>query len=270
MHNHHDEEHSHFNPYFFAWTNLLTLAVLAGATKLLLPGIWQAQLDSSLLTMIACFFGLHFMFAFVEFFFHRYVLHAKVISFLSHFYVQHTLHHSHTDVEIRQSKYSNEYPIMQNHQLEASFFPWFTFILFAIAITPVLLVASFLTSLPFLVTGYITMLFSIVLYEYFHLLFHYPLSWWEEKFTHNVTGNLYKRIYAFHLDHHLNPGCNESVSGFFGIPIPDLLFGTYVYSGNLYPNEESASSETHKKPAPIWPIRMLDKLCGDETAVAKI
>jgi hemolysin III len=27
--------------------------------------------------------------------------------------------------------------------------------------------------------------------------------------------------------HHANIGCNEAISGFFGMPVPDWIFGTY-------------------------------------------
>jgi hemolysin III len=66
--------------------------------------------------------AVHMVMGFVEFFFHRYVLHMQVLSFCGHFYKQHNLHHGLTDVTRDSIYVSNEYPIEEDHQHEASFF----------------------------------------------------------------------------------------------------------------------------------------------------
>ena len=50
--------------------------------------------------------------------------------------------------------------------------------------------------------------------------------------TRRVCGGLRPRIP--HLRHHADIRCNEGISGVFGIPIYDFIFGTYVDPSTLY------------------------------------
>lgn len=247
-----------FDPQFYIVSNLLTLTLIFAAIKLLAPTVWTSQLATSPLTILVTAVGLHFCFAFVEFFFHRYVLHTPVFTLFRHFYQQHTTHHTHTNIEISEGRYHNEYPIMKTKQLEASFFPWYSLTLFALFCTPLFIFLTWLTGWPILLVGYPTILFSITLYEGLHQLFHKPLAWWEPRFLSRF-GTFWKRAYNFHLDHHRYPQCNESVSGFFGLPVADWCFGTYFYSGDFYPHQEAVALAS-PAPRPGRLIQFLDKL----------
>ncbi len=248
-----------FDPFYFVWTNLLTLAVIFAAWKILFPELWAMQLNASATSLLGSYIVLSLGYAFMEYFFHRYALHAKLFLLFSHFYTQHNIHHNHTNIVVVEDKYKNRYPIMEEEQLEASFFPWYAFALFAVAFSPILFVVAFFTSLPVLIVGYIALVVTIALYEGIHQLFHLPLSWWEPKLNHPQYGHIWRRIYAFHLDHHRNPGCNESVSGFFGFPIADVLFRTYFYSNTLYTSGSPVETAL-PAPKPILFIRMIDRL----------
>lgn len=250
----------HFSLSFFIICNLATLVFIFGGIKVLFPTLWQAQLSAPrlliLLTVVSC----HLANAFIEYFFHRYVLHAKVFLFFGHFYDAHNKHHDLTHVE-QQTMTSNKFPIIEEPQHESSFFPWWTFIGFALMLTPVYVCIWFLfPSIPIFIAGYSAMLFSIALYELFHMFWHFPLSFWKSKFEHPRFGHLWKYAYTFHLRHHANIRCNESVSGFFGIPIPDMLFGTYIQAKTLLPDQTVVPLSEYQVPPPGLLIRTLDRL----------
>jgi hemolysin III len=93
----------------------------------------------------------------MEFFFHRYVLHKPVAPFLSYFYKQHTHHHSLTRITRRRTPgglevnfVENFYPILEKEQKEASFFPWYTFVIFAAILTPFFALRAVAGALRFL------------------------------------------------------------------------------------------------------------------------
>jgi hemolysin III len=207
-------------------------------------------------TFVVC----HLANSFIEYFFHRYVLHAKVIPFFAHFYDAHNLHHELTKVE-QQIVTTNKFPILDEHQHESSFFPWWTFIVFSLFLTPVFVALWLLfPSIPIFLAGYFSLFFSMVLYELFHHALHLPMSFWSPKFQSIRYGFLWKYAYTFHLRHHANVRCNESVSGFFGIPIPDFIFGTYVQAKTLFPDQTVVPLSEYQVPPPRFFIRMLDRV----------
>jgi len=63
-------------------------------------------------SILAVFLVTHLAAAFVEFFFHRYVLHAPLLPFLSRFYKQHTLHHALTRVGYQKAKNGQQVPVL--------------------------------------------------------------------------------------------------------------------------------------------------------------
>ena len=60
-----------------------------------------------------------------------------------------------------------------------------------------------------------------------HAIDHWPYEWWKNATEHPRLGAFWRLLYGFHLMHHANIGCNEAISGFFGLPVPDWCFGTY-------------------------------------------
>ena len=102
-----------------------------GLVWLIAPApVWAAQVSGPFWKLLAAFLGFSLFNCFMEFFFHRYVLHKPVAPFLSYFYKQHTHHHSLTRITRRRTPgglevnfVENFYPILEKEQKEASFFP---------------------------------------------------------------------------------------------------------------------------------------------------
>ncbi|MDC1205386.1 hypothetical protein N8083_00890 [Candidatus Pacebacteria bacterium] len=241
----------------FIYINSVTLFLSFAFIKILSPSIWQMQLSASWQLLLGTFACVHLFNAFIEYFFHRYALHVDIIPVFKHFYEQHTLHHDHTRVE-RDGIYAyNTYPIIDPSQYEASFFPWYTLILFSVCFTPLFILIHLLApSIPIFISGYTALFASVVLYELFHAAFHLPLSKWDRLFAQKYIGSFWKIVYMFHLRHHANIRCNESVSGFFGLPIPDVLFKTYIQSNTLFPHKRLVDAKEFTAPQkPIFFIR---------------
>ena len=131
-----------FDLYYFAWTNLLTLAVITILWRLLVPNFWHEQLANNWQTVLLTFIAAHLFFSFVEYFFHRYSLHANLLKIFNNFHNRHVLHHSHTEVFATEEKYINNFPITEEAQLEAAIFPWYAYLICLVLVTPVLLMAA--------------------------------------------------------------------------------------------------------------------------------
>ena len=251
--------HEKFSFIPFVYINGLTLLVIFGCMKLFFPNVWETQLSTSLLLFILSFLVIHLLASFMEFFFHRYVLHMTVLPFFKHFHTQHNIHHNHTSIT-REGLYTyNVFPIVKESQYEASFFPSWTLLAFSALVTPFfILVYVFFPTVPIFFAGYTALFFSMVLYELFHVAWHWPLSRWERLFKQKYLGPIWYAVYTFHLRHHANVRCNESVSGFFGVPVPDLLFNTYVKANTLYPHKQVINPQEFTPPEPVFLIRWID------------
>lgn len=255
-----DRQTEHFSLPLFLAVNIGTLAVIFATLKVLAPTIWSSQIASPLLYIVATFVGAHFVNAFVEYFFHRYVLHAQVIPFFSHFYQAHNTHHNLTNVE-QVVVTTNKFPIIEEPQHESSFFPWWSLVVFSIFLTPVYVaVWYFFPSVPIFVAGYAALFWSMLLYELLHAAWHWPIATWTPLFARERTGRFWHYVYTFHLRHHANVRCNESVSGFFGLPLPDLIFGTYLPSHTRFPDQTVVPTEEYASPKPYLFIRFMDTL----------
>ena len=113
-HQHHSVE-EHFSLPLFLFTVVVSLAGLTGLLWLLAPdAVWTAQISSSALHFIAAFLVIKMFNCFVEYGFHRYVLHKPVVPFLSRFYKQHTLHHNLTRIGRRRTPGGREVPFVEN------------------------------------------------------------------------------------------------------------------------------------------------------------
>jgi hemolysin III len=250
---------------------MVSLAGFLLALAFLAPAIWNIQLAASFPAFAGTFLAVHFVNAFAEFFFHRYVLHAPLVPLLTYFYKQHTRHHGLTYVVARKItgagtgkklRIENNYPIVEEAQHEASFFPWYAFSLFGIIWTPIFMLAQwFLASAPIFLAGYAALSWSLFLYEVLHSLEHLPLDKWQPLFERRRSGRWWKMFYAFHLRHHFDIRSNEAISGFFGLPVADLVFHTFVKPATLYENGGFAGADELKRPAPRF-IGWLDKLAA--------
>lgn len=273
-----------FSMPLFLVTVILTLSCIAMTMICFFPDLWRREIQSGFRINLAVFLLVHFGNAFAEFFFHRYVLHKPVIGILKRFYKQHTLHHGLTRVVIvnrlGEKQILNKYPITEEKQKEASFFPWYSLLVFSILATPFFAMVSILIPwCPIFIPGYLAIAFSLVLYELVHAVEHLPYdTFWSLKVETGsaLSRALWRNLYTFHLRHHADILSNEGISGFFCIPVADFVFGTYLPS-SLYIDESIVDVESQKgelsdpratcmsdfaSPVPRSPIKFLDKVVG--------
>jgi hemolysin III len=275
-HSHGGKHEEKFSPGLFIFTVIVTLAGILALVAWIAPGVWRNQLAASSGAFILCFVAVHAVAGTFEYFFHRYILHAPLIPFLSYYYKQHTLHHALTHVGYHRSKLSNEevpglidndpiarnaYPIEDEKQFEASYFPWYTLFIFSLIITPLLVLAQWLLpTAPVMLAGYIAVAFSLALYELVHAVEHWPQDTWDRLIASPRAGKFWRKAYAFHLRHHADIRCNEGISGIFGLPLVDFVLGTYVDPQTLYTNGKSVNPTQFASPVPRFAfIRWLDR-----------
>lgn len=263
--NHVEEELS--LPLFFV-TVLISLAGLYGLFWLAAPSsVWVANVGAAAWQFAAAFLLIKLFNCFMEFFFHRYVLHKPVVPFLSRFYRQHTLHHNLTRIGRRRTPggrdipvVENIYPILEPEQKEASFFPWFTLAVFGLIVTPVLALLQWLIpSLPWFLAGYAALAASLIFYEVFHAIEHWPFEKWAVLIEHPRFGGFWRKVYGFHLRHHAVIDCNEAISGFFTLPVADVVFKTWIFPKSLYTDGGDWEPSEFTSPRPCRFIRWCDE-----------
>lgn len=248
----------------------VSFAAVFGLVWWLAPhSVWITQVGGPAWKLIATFFAVSLFNCFMEYFFHRYVLHKPVLPILSYFYRQHTHHHSLTRITRRRTPggmevnfVENFYPIVEKEQKEASFFPWYTFLIFAACLTPFFALLQWLMpALPWFLGGYGALASSLLIYELFHAIEHWSFEKWSPLIDHPRWGGLWRKVYSFHLRHHAVIDCNEAISGFFILPVADWVFGTCVIPGVLYKHGQSVAEEKEfLSPRPVGLIRWLDRL----------
>lgn len=254
------EIHQPFKPLKFLITNIINLAAVFGIVYVLLPQRLESELTSSWWLLLVTFLGVHLFNAFVEYFVHRYVLHLPVVPFFKKFHKDHTLHHHLTNITKEGEIVSNEYPIVEQHQHEASFMPWFTFLIFSIFYAPFFIAVWLINpAIPIFLAGYTASFFSLAAYELSHAMFHWSVEKWHRLFRQPLIGPVWKIVYKHHMRHHVDIRYNESVSGFFWFPITDMVFGTHINAQTLFPHGEVVSATEFQKPKPSAFIQWLDK-----------
>ena len=257
-----------FSVPLFVLTVLATLLGLLAALRLSLPRIWEQQFAPHWGQAAAAFLIISLVNCILEYFFHRYVLHTPAIPFLRRLYRQHTLHHALTHIARKPSRddggvlfIENKFPIIESEQGEASFFPWYSLAIFAFVLAPVLGLLQWLSpAFPWFFSGFAALAVSLTLYEVFHAINHWPFERWEPLIGHIRWGKFWRQVYGFHLRHHAVTDCNESISGFFGLPLADWLFATCVVPKTLYAQGEEWSPDNFRSPQPRWFIRRLDAM----------
>jgi hemolysin III len=260
-----------FSLPLFTLTVLLTLAGLCAALRLAAPWVWTMQFVAPLWKLGLTFGAISLVNALIEFFFHRYVLHTPAIPFLRRLYRQHTLHHALTRIARKPSRsgrgllfIENKFPIIEPEQGEASFFPWYSLTVFALVLTPLLALLQWLVpGYPWFLGGFAALASSLTLYELLHAINHWPFEKWEPLLEHHFWGTLWRPVYAFHLRHHAVTDCNESISGFFGLPLSDWIFGTCVIPQTIYADGEAWVPDKFASPRPRGFIRRLDQWAAE-------
>ena len=260
-------ENPPFSLRLFIATVLGSLAVTLGALRLAFPGVWETQFLPPFWKGLVAFLVMSLVNCFVEYIFHRYVLHKAAVPFLSRFYRQHTLHHALTRIARKQTRdgrglmfIENKYPITEPEQYEASFFPWYTLFVFAAILSPLLALLQWgLPSFPWFFAGFAALASSLSIYEIVHAIEHWSLEVWEPLITSPRWGFFWRPAYSFHLRHHAVIDCNEAISGFFCLPIADWVFGTLIMPRSIYADGDQWTPEEFVSPRPVWLIRVLDE-----------
>jgi hemolysin III len=263
----HEHEHAAFSLPLFIATNLASLVLLLGGLRMFFPLTWDAQFLAPLWKGLVAFLILSLLNCFIEYIFHRYVLHKPAVPFLRRFYRQHTLHHALTRIARKQTRdgkglmfIENKYPILDDDQHEASFFPWYTLVTFALILAPLLALLQWgFPSFPWFFSGFAALASSLAIYELVHAIEHWSLDKWEPLIEHPRWGFFWRPAYSFHLRHHAVIDCNESISGFFCLPLADWALGTCLMPRSIYADGEAWTADEFKSPRPVWPIRMLDE-----------
>jgi len=263
----HDHGHRPFSLPLFLFTVFASEGLLLAILRLGFPAVWEQQVLASLPRAVAAFLLLSLLNCFIEYIFHRYVLHKPAVPFLRRFYRQHTLHHALTRIARKTTRdgkglmfIENKYPILDEDQHEASFFPWYTLIVFAGILTPLLaLLQHVLPSFPWFFSGFAALASSLAIYELVHAIEHWSLDRWEPLIESPRWGFFWRPAYSFHLRHHAVIDCNESISGFFCLPLADWAFGTCLMPKSIYADGQEWTADEFKSPKPVWFIRMLDQ-----------
>ncbi len=233
--------------------------------------VWLAHVATGGVAFGAAFVAVKMGTCFLEFFFHRYVLHKPVVTFLSKFYRQHTLHHNLTRIGRKRTPGGREvpyveniYPITTEEQGEASFFPWYTFAIFGLIYTPVFALLQWLApAFPWFFAGYLSLATSLAFYEIFHAIEHWSFERWAPLIEHPRWGFFWRKLYSFHLRHHAVIDCNEAISGFFTLPIADFAFRTWIFPKSLYVEGGEWEASEFVSPRPCRLIRWCDEATDD-------
>lgn len=236
-----------FSPLRFLVINAVTLMVIVEMMKVILQWmsldtLWQVQTHSAWWKVVVVFVVGQAANCFAEWFFHRYMLHSPLVPGFSRLFVQHhRIHHMLTNVQpvpvaktvkvTRAKQWKNNYPIREERQYEASYFPDYSFAAFAgFALVVIIPIQALASTWPVLLVSVVSILWSLVMYEFIHAVDHLPMAFWEWIFKQKFIGGLGQRMYAFHLTHHEYASrfkWNQNISGFLlGIPLADWVFGT--------------------------------------------
>jgi hemolysin III len=233
------------------------------------PHVLAAQVGAGWWRYMLCFGCVHLTLAFFEFFFHRYVLHSVFWRFLRGLARKHRKHHGLTHVvELKTAatqsdrvKVRNCYPIVEPPQIESSAFPAYALVTFWGVFTPLIVTLQLLgPEMPWLISGYLAVAWSLWLYETMHAIEHldYQKVWRPLIERPGFFGRCARKAYGFHLMHHAKDRVNQAISGFFGLPVPDWVFGTFFVPRELpLPNTE-VDPLTQIPPRPLFVIRWLD------------
>jgi len=261
----------------FSLLAVLQLVVLFFALRLLVPKVWAQNMAAGPWALILVFLGVHLFVAFFEWYFHRYVLHRVTAGWLHGFAHAHRHHHSLTPIRLRPVDQGsdrfilNEYPITREEQHPDSAFPVYALAGFWALFTPLLAGMQILwPQLPILFGGYAAIAWSMILYEVIHAIDHWPYEWWSKATEHPRFGRFWQHLYGFHHMHHANISCNEAISGFFALPVPDWCFGTYHQPKELLLHDRLATAKDFAIGEPRGFVRWLDRWAQRrETAIVR-
>ena len=249
-------------PLFTVFIALHPLAVFAIIRTFFRP-TWDAQWSGGLGPVILTMLGCNLVFCFGEYLFHRYLLHANSIGFLGRLSFGHLHHHKLTSITFVGDRVKSAYPIVDNEHDDAATFPPYALLAFMIFFTPFFAVAAFsFPQFPILIGGYLAISIAHFLYETIHVAHHTPYEvFWQSKIEGPVFGTMWRKLYGFHQAHHANYKCNMNIAGFYGLPLADLVLGTYEQPAVLLNEGAPATKQLAASltKTPRWPISVMDR-----------
>ena len=253
-------------PLLFAVFIALQLVVLLAFIRYFFRFTWDQHLSAGIWAIVLTCLVCNLAICFGEYLFHRYLLHIETVRFLRTLCTSHLAHHKTTSIGFDDAglKVRSAYPISDaEHDDQATFPPWALIPSFA-TFTPFFAPIAFsFPRLPILIGGYAAIAIALFLYETIHVAHHQPYdAWWKRKLSSRTFGRVWRKVYGFHQAHHANYKCNLNVAGFFGLPLADLVFGTYKQPDALLVDGAPGTKESARRltPQPRWPISWLDRV----------
>lgn len=242
------------------------LGLVLAFIRLAFRTTWDQHVASGWPAMLVTCLACNLVLCFGEHLFHRYILHIETVRFLRRVCSSHRTHHKLTFIgfDERSGVVRSAYPITDPaHDDQATFPPWALLPFFAF-FTPFFASMAFsFPRLPILISGYTAIAVAHCVYELLHAVHHEPFDRsWRRRIEHPVLGRAWRWFYGFHQAHHANYKCNLNVAGFFGLPLADLVFGTYKRPVPLLLDGAAATRAAARSltPVPRWPISWLDRV----------
>ena len=249
-------------PLFTVFIALHPLAAFA-FIRFFFPATWNAQVSAGPVAIILATLACNLVICFGEFLFHRYMLHSNSINFLGRFCFSHLHHHKLTSIKFPGDHVESHYPITDIEHDDAATFPPYALVAFMVFLTPILSVIAFsFPNTPILIGGLLAISIAHYLYETIHVAHHTPYeTFWKSRIEWPVFGTTWKKIYGFHQAHHANYKCNMNIAGFYGVPLADLVLGTYEQPAVLLNDGAPATKQLAAAltKTPRWPISAMDQ-----------
>jgi hypothetical protein len=244
----------------------LQLGALLAFVRYFFRATWDQHVSSGIWALVLTCLVCNLVICFGEYFFHRYILHLETVRLVRAFTTSHRTHHKLTPIGFDNEKQTirNAYPISSLAQDDQSTFPPWALIPTFAAFTPFFAPIAFsFPGIPILISGYTAIAINWFLYETIHVAHHQPYeTWWKPKLNSRIFGKVCRKLYGFHQAHHANYFCNMNIAGFFGVPLADLVFGTYLQPDELLLDGAPGTKVIARRltPQPRWLIAWLDRV----------
>jgi hypothetical protein len=253
-----------FAPLLFAAFVVGQLVILLASIRYFFRPTWDLHIAAGPAAIIATIVVCGLVCCFAEYFFHRYILHIESVRMLSHMCSSHRAHHKLTSIQFDEQSGTvrSAYPITGVEHGDKSTFPPWALLAFFATVTPLLAFIAFASpNIPILIGGYVAVAIAHFLYETIHAVHHEAYETWKPRLASPLFGGAWTWLYGFHQAHHANYHCNLNVAGFYGVPLGDLLFGTYKRPEPLLIDGAHATKASARKlvTTPRWPISSIDR-----------
>lgn len=251
-------------PLLFATFVAVQLFAVLAVIRYFFRPTWDQHLAAGPLALMVTFITCSLVLCFGEYLFHRYILHIETVRFLRRLCSSHRTHHKLTFIgfDEKSGVVRSAYPIADMEHDDQSTFPPWAMVPFFAFFTPFFTPMAFsFPGVPILISGYAAIALAHFLYETIHAVHHEPYeAFWKPRLEGRTFSGAWRWLYGFHQAHHANYQCNLNVAGFFGIPLADIVFGTYKRPEPLLIDGAPATKAAARRlvPQPRWPISWLD------------